>query len=214
MKQNLRDVAYNEIKGRITCLGLKPGERIFDVEIAKELGISRTPVREALLVLERERLVECSGSSGYVVRKLSTKEADEYFALRELLETYAAKLMIDGVTPEVLKAIRAKIAESERCAREDDLQGVMRCNTEIHDLFYQATGSEVFVNVMSSVSDKFQWLRAVSLSSGKGFQEALDDHRRILAALEGKDLEALQAAIRSHLDHAQEKYLSVRKIVF
>lgn len=214
MKRNLRNLAYEALKKKITFLEFKPGDRLFDTEIAAELGISRTPVREALLALEREQLVDCTGNNGYLVHKLTLEEADDHFAIRELLEAYAVKLIAERVTPQILDDLRAKMADAERCIAAKDTAGVIRCNTEFHGILYRATASDVFVRMMSLVSDKLRWLSAISLSVSNGFQDALEDHKRIVKALEESDATGLEAAFRAHLDHAREKYLSVRNIFF
>lgn len=214
MKKNLRDIAYEAIKKKITFLKLKPGDKILDSEIAQELEISRTPVREALLILERDKLVECNKNSGYIVRRLTRKEADEYFEMRELLENYSAKLIIEGTNEKIIKELRSKIEESEQFADNRDLFNTIRCNAEIHEILYRATNSEVFIETISRLLDKFQWIRAISLNASNGFQEAIDDHRSILSALENKDINKLKEVIRMHLDHARKRYSSMRDIFF
>ena len=83
-KKNLRIKAYNEIKDRILMFDLKPGEKIFEKDLVESLKISRTPVREALLMLERDRLVEWDNRLGFMVRRMQAQEIDVFFHIREL----------------------------------------------------------------------------------------------------------------------------------
>ncbi|MBI5439902.1 MAG: GntR family transcriptional regulator [Deltaproteobacteria bacterium] len=214
MKNNLRNLAYETLKKKITTLEYKPGDRLFDSTIAEDMGISRTPVREALLALERDGLVDCNGNNGYIVHRLTLKEADDHFAMRELLEAYSVKLIMDNITEDFLEGLRAKIDEAEECVRNNDIANVIRCNSEIHRILYNATGSQVFVRVISLVAEKLRWITAISLSASNSFEEALRDHKDMLAAIEARNAEALDKAIRVHLGHAKEKYLSVRNVFF
>ncbi|MBW2097070.1 MAG: GntR family transcriptional regulator, partial [Deltaproteobacteria bacterium] len=111
-RENLRIKAYKEIKDRILMFELRPGEKIFEKDLAQGLKISRTPVREALLILERERLVECDERLGFIVRRMHAKEIDEFFQIRELLEVYAAPLIIKRILPSEIAALEKNIEKT------------------------------------------------------------------------------------------------------
>ena len=157
MKKNLRLKAYEAIKGNIIFLDLKPGEKIFEAEIAKKLKISRTPVREALVMLENEKLVKCDSSLGYIVRRHTIKEIGEYFAIREALELFAVPLIIERITASEIKALKNNIKESEKYVGNNDLRNIIRCETEFHSIQYKATKSDIFFDTISGLIDKFLW---------------------------------------------------------
>jgi len=213
MSNSLRYKAHQIIKDKIITFKLKPGDEIREGNIAKELGMGRTPVREALLMLEHEKLIECRPNLGYVVKKLTRKEAEDYYALREALELFSAPLIIERITPEAVTELEAILAESERCAEKNDIQGVAECNTEFHKLLYKATDSEAFVELIFQLIDKIRWLLAMAVASRQGPGEALEDHSRIVGAIKKKDVEELKEEIRVHLRHAKDRYLSIAMVL-
>jgi DNA-binding GntR family transcriptional regulator len=99
MRKNLRHNAYEKIKEMIIFLELKPGQKIVESDISGRLKIGRTPVREALLMLENEKLVICGSKKGFTVRNLSPREMNEYFKMRMLMENFAIPLIVERITP-------------------------------------------------------------------------------------------------------------------
>jgi DNA-binding GntR family transcriptional regulator len=213
MNNNLRQKAHEIIKNKIVSFELKPGNVLSEGGLAKELAMGRTPVREALLMLEHEKLVECISNVGYMVRKLTRKEADDYYALREALEEFAAPLIIERITMEEITELEEIQTKSEKYAAAHDIRGVASCNTEFHKLLYKVTGSDAFMGLISHLIDKILWLLAMAVASRAGPTEALEDHRRMIEALRNKDVQDLKAEIHVHLRHARERYDSLAEML-
>ncbi len=207
-KKTLRVKAYHEIKNRITYLDLKPGEKIFENEIAESLGISRTPVREALLLLENEQLVECLPRLGYVVKRLTNQEITEYFSLRRTLEVFAVPLIIERITDEEIEALRANLREAEASVTEGDLRSIIRCETEFHQILYGSTKSKIFSRTISNLVDNFQLIRAIAMMAPGGRRESVNDHKCILDAIQRRDGDEFLRLIKEHIDRATEMYLA------
>jgi DNA-binding GntR family transcriptional regulator len=205
-KETLRFKAYKEIKAKIISLYLKPGEKIFENEIAKALKISRTPVREALLILENEKLVECDGRIGFIVKKLNAKEIEEYFSIRKLFEAFAVPLIVERITASEIEALKKNITEAQAYLKRNDFHNIVQCETKFHEILWRATKAEVFFQTISSLSDKFQWIRAIALSAEGACRESIDDHKKILSLVERKDSTTLKKFIALHIEHAREKY--------
>jgi DNA-binding GntR family transcriptional regulator len=205
-KDTLRVKAYKEIKSKIICLQLKPGEKIFENEIAKGLKISRTPVREALLILENEKLVECDGRLGFVVKKLNTKEVEEYFSIRKAFEAFAAPFIIERITASEIEELKKNTTEAQGYLEMNDFSNIVRCETKFHEILWRSTKSEIFFQILSGLSDKFQWIRAIALSAEGGCRESIDDHKKIVALVEEKDSDKLKKFIALHIDHSRKKY--------
>lgn len=212
MGENLREKAYEEIKRRIVFFELKPMEKLFETELANELKISRTPVREALLMLQNERLIESVVGKGFFVKKLTQKEVREYLAIRIALEDFIAPLIIENITKSEVKALKKNIMDAEKAIEKDDLYGLIAYETGFHKILYQSSRSEVFVETISHLTDKFQWLRAIALNAQGGGQQSVGDHVRICEAIEQKDLNGLKTAGKEHLRHAEEKFEAVRRL--
>jgi DNA-binding GntR family transcriptional regulator len=205
-RRMLRFEAFKEIKNRILFLDIKPGEKIVENEIAQSLKTSTTPVREALLMLEGEKLVEAHPRLGFVVKKLALKEVDEYFAIRKLLELFAVPLILEQITDDEIKVLKDNIKKAEKCADKNKLRDIIRYETEFHEILYKATRSDVFFRTISGLVDKFQLIRAIAMMAHGGPDESVEHHKKILAALEEKDHRALQSMIKLHLNRARYYY--------
>jgi DNA-binding GntR family transcriptional regulator len=205
-KDTLRIQAYKEIKSKIICLHLKPGEKIFENEIAKSLKISRTPVREALLILENEKLVECDDRLGFVVKRLNTKEVEEYFSIREAFEAFAVPFIIERITASEIAELKKNLMEAQGYLKVNDFNNIVRCETKFHEILWRATKSEIFFQIISGLSDKFQWIRAIALSAQGGCRESIDDHKKIVTLVEKKDPDKLKKFIALHIEHSRKKY--------
>jgi DNA-binding GntR family transcriptional regulator len=205
-KDTLRLKAYKEIKDKIISFYLKPGEKIFENEIAKALKISRTPVREALLILEHERLVECDGRIGFIVKKLNAKEIGEYFSIRKLFEAFAVPLILERITSSEIEALKENVTEAQAYLKKNDFHNIVQCETKFHEILWRSTKSEIFFQLISGLSDKFQWIRAIALSAQGACRESIDDHKTILSLVEKKDSNTLKKFIALHIEHARKKY--------
>jgi DNA-binding GntR family transcriptional regulator len=213
MKTTLRQKAFEEIRRKIICFEMMPGEKLSDKEIAVELGIGRTPVREALLILEREKLVQCQGKRGYFIKKLTRKEVDDYLSIREVLEIYSVPLIIKNITPVILEQLKKTVRRSEVYARRGAIREMASCNDEFHDILYRTTGSETLVDVMSSLSDKFHWLRSMVLTADeRSPEEGMGDHREMIEALGKGSAKDMKKVVVKHLRRTKAKYMKIAKL--
>jgi DNA-binding GntR family transcriptional regulator len=210
----LRQQAYRIIKDKIVYLQVKPGERLFEADLAKELSMGRTPVREAILMLENEKLVVCNDKLGYIVRKLSREEAHDYFAIRQVFEDFAVPLIIEGLTDNIIAELEQNIEKVKGYVEKNDFYNIIRYETEFHEILYRTTHSKVFVEFISGLVDKFQWLRAIGLSAPGGVQQSLDEHMKILAAYKARDIPEIRKLTEVHIRDAREKFASMEHIIF
>lgn len=202
--RDLLSKAYEDIKQRIIYFDLKPGDRIFESEIARSLGISRTPVREALLILENEGLVERDSRLGFIVRRLSREEVEEYFSIRRILECYAVPLIVDRVTSAELRALEANVRQAEICVEKNDLRKIIKYETEFHEILYRSAKSDIFLRTISGLVDKFHWIRAIALAAPGGSRQSLNDHKNLLEAVRNRDPKELKRLVQLHLRHAKK----------
>ena len=126
MKRNLRHKAYEKIKEMIIFVDMKPGQKIIETEIAERLKIGRTPVREALLMLENEKLVICGEKKGFMVRSLSINEMKEYFKMRMLMEQFAIPLIIERITPSEIRALEKNLTKAEEAVENDKIRDIIQ----------------------------------------------------------------------------------------
>jgi DNA-binding GntR family transcriptional regulator len=208
-KKNLRIKAYNEIKDRILMFDLKPGEKIFEKDLVESLKISRTPVREALLMLERDRLVEWDKRLGFMVRRMQAQEIDVFFHIRELLEIYSAPLIVERITPQEIKALEKVLEKAVSHMENQDYRNLIRLNVAFHEILWRSVKSELFFQVISGLSDMFIWFRAIAARNRADFIESLECHKKILSAVQNKDAEELKMVLKRHLQHAKSDNLFV-----
>jgi len=206
----LRFKAYKAIKEKIIYLELRPGEKIFENVLARSLNVSRTPVREALLMLEHEKLVTCSDSFGFIVRKFNAKDIDEYYALRHAIEEFVAPLVVEKITEEEMADLKANIAEGEALLSEGcDIQAIIRSESEFHEMLYRAAKSEILYDTISGLVDKFQWFRALALSVPEAARSSLSHHKKIIDFIENKDIEGMKKMMHMHLDEARGRLIGL-----
>jgi len=202
--ESLRERTYKKIKERILFIEYKPGEKIFESDLVKELQISRTPIREALLILEKENLVECDDRLGFIVRRLNAGEIDEYFKIRGLLEIYAVPLIIERITPSEIEALDIDLREAESCPVDSGFRCIIRHNIQFHKLLWQSAKSEVFFRTIDSLSNMFLWYRAIGFVDQKSVLTSIKEHKELLSAIKEKDAKSLKKITRRHLQNAKK----------
>ena len=207
MKKSLRAKAYENIRKKIVCFQLKPGYKILEKDIASSLKVSRTPVREALLMLENEGLVTCHNSLGYIIRKLTTIEVEEYLSLRKTLELFAAPMVMERITPSEIKSLKNNLNRAEAYIKKNDFYNIVRCESEFHEIIYKSARSTIFFDTISGLIDKFQWLRAISLKAPGGVANSISGHRAMYKAIMNRDLREFKKVIRSHIQGARRHAL-------
>jgi DNA-binding GntR family transcriptional regulator len=205
MKKSFRHKAYEKIKEMILFLELRPGHKIVESEISNRIKIGRTPVREALMMLEKDKLVVSGINKGFIVRNLSSGEINDYFDIRILMEEYAIPLIVERITASEIRNLEKNLEKTEKAIVNSRLRYIIRCETQFHEILYRATKSEVFIDTISSLVDKFQWLRAISVGADQGARESLNDHKRIFDAIIDKDGKKLKKIFGEHIHHGKKK---------
>ena len=197
--ENLRSRAYKEIKQKIVLSELRQGEKIFESDMVELMNISRTPIREALLLLENEGLVEYSKKQGFTVRRIDVREVEEYFTYRELLESNSAEMIVKNITDEQLAKIEACFEKQSILYREKKINDFILCNFEFHDLIWQASGSAIYKALITTLNNMFVIIPVLKARVPKGIERAFSGHQKIMIALETRDALELKNALVEHL---------------
>jgi DNA-binding GntR family transcriptional regulator len=209
----LRFQAYRAIKEKIIYLDLRPGDKISENELAGLLKVSRTPVREALLMLEHEKLVVCSDSLGFQVTRFNSKDIHEYFSLRNAIEEFALSLVMENITEEEIAALKANVTAGKRIVAAGDVKAIVRCETEFHEILYAAAKSDLLFETISNLVGRFQWLRALALTDPGAAANSLSQHRKMVGFIETKNVTSLKKAMKSHLKEAEGRLLRLPDIL-
>ncbi|HER26459.1 MAG TPA: GntR family transcriptional regulator [Rhodospirillales bacterium] len=198
IQPRLAEDVYDQILSAIIDGQFAPGERLIQEKIATQINISRTPVREALLRLEQEGILELSGRKGFVIRQLSDNEVTELYGVREAIEGYAAFIVAGHRNPEKLAAIQAAV-EAEYELSDRNLESEFRCNRHIHRTIVEQADNPVLLDFFDSI-----WGRSVSLwlfaaTRTNPSQTDPDVHRQLLKVLQTGSPEEARTAMAGHV---------------
>jgi DNA-binding GntR family transcriptional regulator len=197
------DHAYRQLRTWIMSARLAPGMPMSEVELAAELGISRTPVREAIRKLEQEGLVTRHPNRGVVVTQLSMREVLEIWSLREIIEPAAARLAAAAVDSAALDRIEAvSLGLLRKPPGPEAYELYHRSDLELHGLVLEACGNATLRQVVESLVGRIRQARMVT--SPARFGPSIEEHLAIIAALKRRDPERAAEAMRRHLANARE----------
>lgn len=213
-KNSFKTKAYNEVKNMILLQDLPQGEKIFEKDLAEKLGMSRTPVREALLALAHEHLVENRERLGFIVRRLQSDEIYEYYNIRQVLEQYAAPLITEKISPREIEVLENNVAEAEACLASGDFRRFVLCNSQFHKLLIKTAQSSPLFRALESLDDIATLLRAMASRKRSGISEAMQGHKEIVSILkENKDSEQLKQSMVNHLNGSKRRNLALVELI-
>jgi len=192
-KEVLRDKICDVLRGWILDGKLKPGERIVELTLARELNVSRAPLREALWLLSRQGLVQIRAHHGAQVTQLSEQDIREIFEIRELLETHAAKKIRASADGAVRSVLRAALADLESACRDRDIRLFSTADLRFHQTLWELGGNRHLQEVLNDLSIRFfgyELIRDLPHAAQFRFDLMADEHRKMVKLiLEGSDRE-------------------------
>lgn len=206
-RKSLGELVYDNLRQAIVRGDLAPGTRLVESRIAGAQGISRTPVREAIHKLERERFIERLPRGGFGVLGLNRQDIIETFGIRSVLEGYAARLAALNYQADDLKPLEAKVDEFERLLRRNQLRSLPDVNTQFHDLLYTLSRSSRLVGMIDALRDHIFRFRQIILRDARQARVSNDDHRLILEHIRRRDAEGVERLVREHILRGQEMVL-------
>jgi DNA-binding GntR family transcriptional regulator len=194
------DAAYEELRRLILTGEAEPGSRLGEAELAETLGLSRTPVREALQRLDAEGLVEVLPHRGARVVRWSTRDLEEIFELRALLEPYAAaRAARVGLADDELAVLDGLCDAMEHAAAEDDLPGLAELNSRFHAAVLAASGNGRLPALLTSVVHAPLVIGTFRRYDDESLRRSMNHHRELVAALRAGDPDWAGSVMRSHI---------------
>jgi len=204
----VRKKAYEHLKTAILSGHLSPKERLTEEHLAETLGVSRTPVREALYKLEAEGLIRPLKTRGFIVSGDSKEEVKELFELRAILEGYALRIISEKITREGLQHLGTFIDKAQAALEANRMGDVFKWNTRFHDYLHELVSDSIrLYRLIVDMRKQVLRHRKVTLQSIEGAQRTLDGHQKILLALRLKDPELCEKTMREHIKLAKEDTL-------
>lgn len=196
---SLSDRILNLIEKAILSGSIKPGERLIETELAKNLGISKSPVREALKRLEGGGIVQLVPRKGYFVRDINRKSINDFFDVMFILEPTAAKLALKRKSEAVCQQIDEILSNMERCLRKKEYESYRILNNQFHGLFYNLTENEWIIKISQMLLKQGYMLRSLSLFTRDRFSSSLEEHLAIADAYKKGSEKQLEKAVKNHL---------------
>src|SRR5699024_1076501 len=185
----LRDVVFNTLRQGILKGELEPGERLMEVQLANRLGVSRTPIREAIRKLELEGLVVMIPRKGAEVAKISEKNLQDVLELRCALEELAIELACERISEDMLKELDRMFIEFQNGIRNVDLTVIAELDEKFHDVIYEATQNQKLIQMINNLREQMYRYRLEYIKDANKREAIVEDHRLILEALKNKDVE-------------------------
>ncbi len=206
-RKSLGEHVFDSLKQAIIRGNMSPGDWLVESHIADTLGISRTPVREAIHKLEREGLIERQPRGGFTVQGLTRDDIEETFGIRAVLEGYAARLAAIKHHKKELAPLENKIEEFENYLAQKQQAELTRINTEFHDLLYALSKSPKLVHMINGLRDQIFRFRQMILKESKMAKISNEDHKQMLTFIRKRDADGVEALVRGHIIRGQEMVL-------
>jgi DNA-binding GntR family transcriptional regulator len=195
----LRDIVFETLKDAILKGKLEPRERLMEIQLAEQLGVSRTPVREAIRKLELEGLVIMEARKGAYVSDISFEDIIDTLEVREALETYAVKLAIEKETTKDISHLEKLNDEFEKAFREGDIQRMVYLDTTIHSSLLYLSENKKLIAFMDALNEIMQRFRLIYFNESYNPEVIIKEHYEVFKAIKSGDKEGAIQAMRNHL---------------
>ncbi|MGI6094864.1 MAG: GntR family transcriptional regulator [Lachnospiraceae bacterium] len=200
----LRDVVFRTLRQAILRGELKPGERLMEIALANKLGVSRTPIREAIRKLELEGLVIMIPRRGAQVASITERDLNEVLEVRQGLEALAIRFACDRITQEQLYALKKAKEKFEKLQEKGNLMELTEADVEFHEVIYQATHNQRMVQMLNNLREQMYRYRMEYLKDPKVTHDLIAEHEGIYQALKKRDKELAVACVSRHIENQQQ----------
>ncbi len=195
----LRDVVFNTLRQAILRGELKPGERLMEIQLANKLGVSRTPIREAIRKLELEGLVLMIPRRGAEVAEITEKSLRDVLEVRDALEKLAVDLACDRISKEDIQRLREAAEDFHQVLKQGDVTAYAEADVKFHDIIYLATENQKLIQLLYNLREQMYRYRVEYLKRKEVHETLLAEHEHIIDCLEKRDKEAAKIAISTHI---------------
>jgi len=204
LKENasLDKLAYEKIKNAILTFKFLPNQALIEGELAAQLGISKTPVRDALMQLEREDLVARVPFKGTYVSDINKQDMADTYEIRIALEGLAIHLATKSLTEDDLKQLERLVEEHNHALKQHEIVNVLQINSDFHSVIIDRCSNTKLIKNLHLLDDSLKRYRLLSIAQGNRLEKSVPEHRAILEALKRRDADAAEIAMKHHLQSA------------
>ena len=204
----LRDVVFQTLREAILRGTIKPGERLMEIQLSQQLGVSRTPVREAIRMLELEGLVNMTPRKGAAVAAISEKSLRDVLEVRRALDALSVELACERITEQELEELRQACEEFERVARvSKDASVIARADVALHDIIVRTTGNQRLLQLVNNLSEQMYRYRFVYIKDESRHENLVEEHREIYESIVERDKKRAARAAKIHIDNQEESII-------
>ena len=197
-----RDLVLRKLRDAILSGRFQPGQRLLERELVEQMGVSRTPIREALRKLELQGLVTTVPYKGPIVTLPTPEDAQAVFEVRAALEGQAVALFTQRADAAAVDRLRAHIDAAERALAQGEIQGVLAANNVFHDEIAAGCGNALLQSMLANLRDRIVLLRVESLSFPGRPPHSIAEHRAIVRAIARRDAQGAKRLTEHHIMHA------------
>ena len=199
----LRDVVFNTLRNAILTGELSPGERLMEIKLADKLGVSRTPIREAIRKLELEGLVVNTPRKGAEVANISAEDLRDVLEVRRSLEVLAISLACDKMTDETLELLYENIDAFKHSIDAKATSDIASVDVTFHDIIYKATGNNRLIQILNNISEQMYRYRFEYIKNKESWNRLVEEHMNIYEAIKNHDKDLAVKSILLHIDNQE-----------
>lgn len=199
----LRDVVFNTLRESILKGDLKPGERLMEIQLAQRLGVSRTPIREAIRKLELEGLVIMIPRRGAEVARITEKNTRDVLEVRKALEELAVQLACQRIGDEELLQLEEEAENFHKMADSNNLTALAEADVRFHDVIYLSTGNQRLIHILNNLGEQMYRYRIEYIKDPRNHASIMSEHHEIVEAIKAKDMSRALVAIDMHIDNQE-----------
>ena len=200
----LREMVYEELKMQILKGSIVPGTRMMEVELAEEMGVSRTPIREAIRKLEKEGLVTIEPRRGAYASMISTEDMVEILEVRQDLEGLAAYFAANRMTDAQMEELREVSNNYNEAVKSGKMEDMIKYDTRFHHIIVESCRNKILVQMIEQLQELVLRFRYIYYDNFRRAENMPEEHEAIVAAISEGDAEKARAAADIHIDRLKE----------
>lgn len=205
----LRDVVFKTLRQAILRGELKPGERLMEIQLANKLGVSRTPIREAIRKLELEGLVLMIPRKGAEVADITEKSLMDVLEVRRALEELSVQLVCDRITEEEIKELIAAAEEFKKVLKSNDITEIAEADVRFHDVIYFATKNQKLIQLLNNLREQMYRYRVEYLKNEDVHSQLIREHEEIIEHISKREKEEAARIVCKHIDNQVDTVMDV-----
>lgn len=197
----LRDVVFNTLRQAILRGELKPGERLMEIQLANKLGVSRTPIREAIRKLELEGLVLMIPRKGAEVAEITEKNMLDVLEVRKALEELSVQLACDRISKGQIEELKVAAKEFQQVLKSGDVTRIAEADVKFHDIIFAATDNQRLISLLNNLREQMYRFRVEYLKQKDCYPKLMEEHELIIEMIEKRKKKEASEIIGKHIDN-------------